>query len=231
MRGKVMAQFIYYVENKRKISILNSIDGYSPLLSASFAQEFEKLGGNIIRRETYKSGSNSFNEQVSKIASDSELIEGIYIPIADNLDVPVLLSNLLSNNVTIPIYGNQDWFTAKGFETSPEISSNLTFESDYFIDYNNPAYLEFSSQFESVTGNDVNRNVLYGYDTAKFLLTIMRNIETSRNNIKNKMFSAVTSTGYHNNISFSKDRVNRFVNLVRYRNGVFQLVDKFKLGD
>jgi branched-chain amino acid transport system substrate-binding protein len=231
MRGKVMAQFIYYVENKRNISILNSIDGYSPLLASSFQDEFERIGGKIIKRETYQSGSSTFSEPVSRIAGDSLLIDGIYIPLADNLDATLILSNLLNYNVRVPIYGNQDWFTAKGFETSPELSSNLTFESDYFIDFDSPDYIKFSSQFESVTGKDLNRNVLYGYDTAKFLLTIMRNIDGSRSNIKNKMISSVTSTGFHNNISFDEQRVNRFLNLLRYRNGVFELVDKFKLGN
>ncbi len=49
-RGKIFAQYIYFVENKRKLAILNSIEGYSPLLAASFTQEFEKLGGKIVAK-------------------------------------------------------------------------------------------------------------------------------------------------------------------------------------
>jgi hypothetical protein len=45
VRGKVMAQYVYYVENRRTVSVLNSIEGYSPVLAASFINEFEKLGG------------------------------------------------------------------------------------------------------------------------------------------------------------------------------------------
>ena len=52
-RGQVMAQYIFYVENKRIVSVINSINGYSPLLASNFSEEFERLGGTILRRETF----------------------------------------------------------------------------------------------------------------------------------------------------------------------------------
>ena len=133
VRGRVMAQYLFFVENKRRISTLNSIEGYSPLLAATFTEEFEKLGGRILRKETYKDGSISFDEQIASIISDSSLIEGIYIPLSENSVAPIILASFVKHNFNIPIYGNQDWLTAKGFETSLSISNNLTFTTDYFL--------------------------------------------------------------------------------------------------
>jgi len=56
----------------------------------------------------------------------------------------------------------------------------------------------------------------------------LRNISRDRINIKNKMQTGISVSGYHNNICFDQNRVNCFLNIVRYRNGVFELVDKFK---
>ncbi len=229
VRGKVMAQYVFYVENKRTISVLNSIDGYSPILAASFISEFENLGGRILRKETFKNDYTDFSGPISKIYTDSLLVEGIYIPLSDNSVAPYIFSELIKYGIKIPLYGNQDWFTAKGFETAPEISNNLVFESDNFVDFNAEAYKNFSEQFISITGKDVNRNVLYGYDAAKFVLTAYRNIEPGRKNLVNKMTSGMVSTGLRNNISFDERRVNKFLNIVRYKNGVFELVDKFRL--
>ncbi len=231
VRGRVMAQYLYYVENKRNISVLNSIDGYSPLLAANFMEEFEQLGGTVLRKETYSNSSISFDEQVSKIYADSLILEGIYIPLSENAVAPMILASLVQFKLDIPVYGNQDWLTAKGFETSLDISNNLTFTSDYFFDYQSEDYYNFNSEFNSVTGKDINRNILYGYDAAKYLLTVIRNIEPTRANIKAKMISGMISTGYHNNISLGKKRINRFLNIVRYKDGVFQLVDKFRLNE
>ena len=227
-RGRIMAQYIYFVENKRNISILNAIEGYSPLLAATFAAEFERLGGQILARETYSSKSFLLDDPVSRIAANAAELEGIYIPLADKTDAPAILSQLVQNDLNLNIYGNQDWLIAKGFEASTELSNKITFSSDYFIEFDSDDFQIFNERFVNITGKDVNRNVLYGYDTAKYLLTVMRNINNNRINIRNKMISGLTSTGYHNNLAFNETRINRFLNIVRYKDGVFQLVDKFR---
>jgi branched-chain amino acid transport system substrate-binding protein len=233
VRGKIMAQYVFYVQNLRQMAVLNSIDGYSPLLAATFVDEFERLGGTIMAKETYKSNSFSVSEPISQIAiadtTDSlNTLEGIYIPLADKIDATVILSQLGKDSLYYPIFGNQDWFSAKGFESAPEISNMLTFSSDYYLDFNDDDYRIFSEKFSQMTGKDPNRNVLYGYDTAKYLLTVMRNIAPRRTGIKDKMISGIMSKGFHNNISFDENRMNRFMNIVRYNNGIFELIEKFR---
>jgi branched-chain amino acid transport system substrate-binding protein len=227
VRGKIMAQYVYFVENKRLMAVLNAIDGYSPLLAATFSDEFERLGGTITVKATYKSNSFSLSEPILKIA-EADTLEGIYIPLTDKIDATAILSQLGQDSIYYPIYGNQDWFTAKGFESAPELSNMLTFSSDYFIDFTDEDYNEFSDNYSEITGKDPNRNVLYGYDIAKYLLTIMRNISPGRTNIKNKIISGIMSKGFHNNISFDENRINRFLNIVRYKDGIFKLVEKFR---
>jgi branched-chain amino acid transport system substrate-binding protein len=229
IRGKIMAQYVFYVENKRTVSVMNSIEGYSPILAASFINEFESLGGKVVRKESFRNDYTDFSGPISKIYSDSLTIEGIYIPLSENSVTPFIFSELIKYGMKIPLYGNQDWFTAKGFETAPEISNNLVFESDYFVDFNSDAYKNFSEQFTLSTGKDVNRNVLYGYDAAKYVLTALRNTEPGRKNLVDKMISGMVSNGLRNNISFDERRVNRFLNIVRYQDSVFELVDKFRI--
>lgn len=230
-RGKIFAQYIYFVENKRRLAILNSIEGYSPLLAASFTKEFEKLGGKIVAKETYKSKSFSLTDQITRLSSIINSIEGIYAPISDASDATAILSQMVQTGVDKAIYGNQDWFLGKGFESSSSISNKLTFDSDYFIDFNDSELREVSIKFKKVSGLELNRNILYGYDTAKFILTVMRNIDPTRKNIKYKIESGINVSGFHNNISFDSERSNKYLNIVRFNNGVFELVDKFREGD
>jgi len=229
-RGKIFAQYLYYVENKRSLAVLNSLESYSPLLAASFSQEFERLGGKIAAKETYKSNSFSLAEQMTRISSLSKSIEGIYAPISDGADANAILSQMVQSGLMLEIYGNQDWFLGKGFESSSELSNKLTFDSDYFIDFNDADFKQFSASFKKTTGMEINRNILYGYDTAKYLLTVIRNIDPTRKNIKYKIESGINVTGFHNNLSFDYDRTNKFINIVRYKDGVFELLDKFRSG-
>jgi branched-chain amino acid transport system substrate-binding protein len=227
-RGRMLAQYLYYVEDKHRMAVFNSIDNYSPLLAASFITEFENLGGEIVMRETYRKDNYDFSSQIAKIFSVAKQIEGIYVPLSDKSDASILLSQLYSGGIDLPIYGNQDWYLVKDIESVSSLSNKLTFTSDYFIDFQDSSFDLFSKSFSALTGYQPGRNVLYGYDTGKYILTILRNINNSRSNIKMKMISGVISNGYHNNISFDSKRINKYINIVRFRDGIFELVDKFR---
>ena len=231
MRAKVMAQYIYYVTGKRKISVLNAVQGYSPLLASIFIQEFKKLGGEIIKNRTYSSGSFDLTAPVSDISADSLVMEGIYVPLTNKIDSAPLLSQMVQQKINTSIFGNQDWFYAKGFETSSALSDQLSFTSDYFIDFTNTSFNTFSKDFIEQTGIDINRNVLYGYDTAEYLLEVINAGADTRAALISSMESGIEVKGYHNNIAFGKDHINRFLNIVRYTDGKFELIDRFKSGE
>ncbi len=231
MRAKVMAQYIYFVTGKRKISVLNAIQGYSPLLASIFTDEFKNLGGEIINNRTYSSGSFDLTNPVSAVAADSLVMEGIYVPLSGKIDAAPLLSQMVQQNINTSIFGNQDWFYAKGFETSSALSDQLSFTSDFFIDYNDTSFISFSKDFVEQTGMDINRNVLYGYDTAEYLLTVINAGADTRSSLVAAMESGIEVKGFHNNIAFGKEHINRFLNIVRYSDGKFELLDRFKSGE
>ncbi|MFZ0453849.1 MAG: ABC transporter substrate-binding protein [Ignavibacteriaceae bacterium] len=229
LRGKVMADYVFRTENKNRLAVLYSVDGYSPLLASTFINEFKKIGGEIFASASYKSNSFSLSEPVSQIAAFQDTLQGIYIPLADKIDVPAIFSQLVQQDTVVtPVFGNQDWFYAKGFESAPAFSENLIFTSDYFINFSDSNFIHFSRDFFNTTNIDPNRNVLYGYDTAEYLLEIIENSNNSRYAVKRKMESGITVKGFHNNISFNKDHINKYLNIVRYKNGRFQLIEKFQ---
>lgn len=228
VRGKVFAQYIFLKEGKRNFAVLNSLDGYSPILAKSFADEFQRLGGNILVKETYRSKSVDLSKQISNLIPYIDRLDGIYIPLSDKFDAEIILSEMLKQNVIIPIYGNQDWINAKGLETSSALSNTLKITSDYFIDFNDKSFIEFNQSFLSTTGKEITRNVLYGYDVAKYLTTALRSLQPTRNTIKLKLDSGLKSNGYHNNISFSKKKRNTYINILSYTDGKFQLIEKYK---
>ena len=230
-RGRLMAQYVYYVENKRKIAILNAVEGYSPALSSSFTQEFEKLGGQIIVRESYRSNTVDLKSQMDRIQEYLDQIDGLYIPLADKADIPVIISFLSQLDLLIPIYGAQDWMSTSGLKSATFLNNNLIFCSDYFLNFNADDYRVFNKDFYSRTNMDVNRNILYGYDTMKYILTIIRSSYAGSSVLASKMISGVISVGFHNNICFDSSRINRYMNIVRYYDGKFELIDKFKMSN
>ncbi|RPI65783.1 MAG: amino acid ABC transporter substrate-binding protein, partial [Ignavibacteriales bacterium] len=217
MRAKAMAQYVFYVENKRKMGVLNAIEGYSPLLATVFTEEFRQLGGEVIISQTFKSRSSDFDTPVSELNKRINEIEGMYIPVADKDDINPLLTALSKGNISIPVYANQDWFIGKLYEAFPGLTNNLIFESDYFIDYSSYTYDSFNEEFMKVAGLEAERNMLYGYDITRYFLSQVTKVNADPEFIARRMMEGNTVTGYHNNICFDEERVNKFVNIVRYR--------------
>lgn len=228
-RGKIMANYIFVTEGKKKIGIINSIEGYSPLIASAFEDEFNKLGGNILFRDTFKFNSGISTTGINKMKEFRNSLDGVFIPLSDKSEAPFILSQLVQNEIDLPLYGNQDWMLAKGFESSTTLSNKLTFTSDYFIDYNDPYFQNFSRKFFNKTNMELNRNVLYGYDAAKYILSVIENTLPERLKIRNKMKSGIKILGYHNNVSFDSGRINRNLNIIKYNNGIFELIDRFEL--
>src|ERR1017187_3970917 len=94
LRGKIMAQYIYFVENKKKMAILSPEEGYSSSVANVFKNEFIKLGGKIIIEVTYSSNSYDLSSQISKIQARVKDIQGLYVQITDKSDASIILSQL-----------------------------------------------------------------------------------------------------------------------------------------
>ncbi|MFA4923269.1 MAG: penicillin-binding protein activator, partial [Ignavibacteriaceae bacterium] len=134
LHGKIMAQYLYYVENKRSIAVIFPQDGNANKIGKNFISEFKSLGGKVMDA-SYPSRILSIESAINNLKNNINGREGIYCPINDGKMISVLLSAFMKKGIDLPLYGNQDWFTTKGLETSSALSEKLTFTSDSFIDY------------------------------------------------------------------------------------------------
>ncbi len=227
VRGKTMADFVFYNENKLKLGVINSNAGYSQKLADAFIAEFEKLGGQVLIHQIYPANSVEITQQINQMLPFVNSLDGIYAPISDKNDATVILSSLVLDSLYLPMYGNQDWFLAKGLETSTTLSDNLIMTSDYFINFNDPEFIDLSKRFFAETKGDMNRNVLYGYDAANYLLEILAAADNNTEKIKQLINSGSPFNGIHNNLQFDSNHVNKYLNFIRYKDGLYQLVKRF----
>ena len=227
VRGKTMADFIFYNEKKIKIGVVNSNVGYAQKLADAFINEFEKIGGQVLTHQIYPANSIEITPEINNILPFANSLEGLYAPISDKNDATVILSSLVLDSLYLPMYGNQDWFLANGLETSTTLSNNLIISSDYFIDFMDPQFEDLSKKFSTESGKEMNRNVLYGYDVTDFLLGIINSSNNDADRITQLINSGKVFKGYHNNLLFDINHVNKFLNFIKYKNGLYQLLTRY----
>jgi len=233
-RGKVMANYAFNIDTVRRAAILKSRDTYSSILAQAFAEEFTKLGGEIWVETDYQSGKYDFKESVDSINQFRDTLQAIYVPVTGSNDAAYVMSYLVTDSLqvdslNIKIYGNQDWFSTKLLKSSSTIGNNLIFTSDYFIPFRNRNYKQFNKKYFEQNKYDSNRNVLYGYDVTKFLLSILNVNGDNVYSVSQALKTSKEVKGFHNNFLFNKNRVNSFLNLVKYKNGIFRLIDRYKV--
>lgn len=233
-RGKVMANYAFNIDTVRRAAILKSRDTYSSILAQAFAEEFTKLGGEIWVETDYQSGKYDFKESVDSINQFRDTLQAIYVPVTGSNDAAYVMSYLVTDSLqvdslNIKIYGNQDWFSTKLLKSSSTIGNNLIFTSDYFIPFRNRNYKQFNKKYFEQNKYDSNRNVLYGYDVTKFLLSILNVNGDNVYSVSQALKTSKEVKGFHNNFLFNKNRVNSFLNLVKYKNGIFRLLDRYKV--
>ncbi|MGA8265135.1 MAG: ABC transporter substrate-binding protein [Ignavibacteriaceae bacterium] len=227
VRGKTMADFVFYNEKKLKMGVINSNTGYSQKLADAFITEYENLGGQVLTHQIYSANSIEITQQINQMLPFANSLEGIYAPISDKNDATVILSSLVLDSLYLPMYGNQDWFLAKGMETSTTLSNNLVMTSDYFIDFKDQKFEDLSKKFFTETGNEMNRNVLYGYDAANYLLQILDETNNDPNKMAQFIYSGFSFKGIHNDLLFDDNHVNKILNFVRYKDGVYHLIKRY----
>lgn len=231
LRGKAMAQYAFFVESKRKFAVINSIEGYSTIMANSFIEEIKKLGGQIVFKETFKSINTDVANIFSKMKTFIKEIDGLYLPVSQSKDVEFLISELQKLNLKVPIFGTQDWLEAKGLESSTNISNLIRITSDYFIDYKDARYIEFNNSFTELIGKEPNRYNLYGYDLAKHLTNMFKTTVPNRYGFKMKLSSGAKTVGLKNNITFSSRKRNTYLNILKYSDGKFSLIERFKANE
>ena len=228
MRGKGLAQYIYFVENKKKMVVISSEEGYSKNLARSFIEEFTNLGGKIVKKFTYSIKEPQIDSVFEYLKKRSKDYEGIYIPLSSENLAPNFLSGFLTSEVKANIYGNQDWLNSKGLENHTELNNRFVVSSDYFIDYQSEEFSQFNKMFNEKTNLEVNRNVLYGYDAAKYLLGILLLSNKEKSLEELLADDKLTVSGLHNSIGLDSGRANRYQNIIRFKNNVFELIDRFR---
>lgn len=229
LRGKGMAQFVYNVENKRNIAVLYSSEGYGSILAESFMLEFKKLGGNITLYEEYSAAKTNLEEHFQKLTPYMASLDGVYLPVSDSRVTSILISELSKMDFSKSIYGNQDWLLGSAVDKPVDMLNQLILSSDYFIDFYTDNYKIVSRDFYEYTGMIFDRNAAYGFDAANLILSQVTSSSIRSTDVQNLLSSGLKFTGIRTDYSFDYGGANKYLNFLKYVDGVFEQILRLKV--
>ncbi len=172
-QGLVMARFAANDLKLRKAAILKDVkNDYSVGLAKFFADEFVRLGGQVVAEEGYSEGDSDFKAQLTAIKSKSPeilVVPGYYT------EVGIIANQARDLGMKQPLLGGDGWDSAKTIEIGGKAIEGSYFTNHYATDDPNPVVQEFIAKYKARFGGEMpDAMAALGYDTMRLLADALK---------------------------------------------------------
>ena len=167
-QGAVMAKFAANTLKAKTAALLGDVNSdYSKGMSQYFEEQFNKLGGRIIMRQSYTQTDPDFKGQLTSIRAanpDVIFVPGYYG------QVGVIAKQAKELGITAPLLGGDGWDAPQLWELGGEALRGNYMANHYSIDDPSPAIQKFVADYKArYNGTAPDAIAALAYDAMKIL--------------------------------------------------------------
>ena len=225
-QGRVLARFAREKLHLGKIAMLTDVkQDYSVDLTRFFKEEFARLGGTIVKEESYSSGDTDFRAQLSAIRAakpDAFCIPGYYS------EVSLILKQARQFGLTIPGLGCDGWANDTLLSIGGKAVEGCYFTNHFSPDDPSPLVQKFVSAYKTKYGAVPDTFGALGYDAARLLADAIRRAGKPESQaIRDALAGTKDFQGVTGEISIDEKRnASKSVLVITIKNGRFEIADK-----
>ncbi|MBT3419495.1 MAG: ABC transporter substrate-binding protein [Candidatus Magasanikbacteria bacterium] len=193
-QGVFAANYIYNDLGKRKVAIMNTQDDWGIGLSGAFKNRFEELGGEITSKDEFTPDRKDFRSELTKIkASDAELV---YFPGFTEASIAAL-KQVTELGIEKPFFGGDTWADTTIHESG--LAEGIT-----FVVPKTSLSDDFVSKMEARGANPTVCSPR-AYDNIKLFASIIEDVGTDTEKIKEALYNTRNFEGVAGPISFDEN--------------------------
>ena len=171
-QGEVMAKFCLNSLHKTKVAILTDVrQDYSVGFAASFRDYFTKHGGTVVAEQSYSSGDQDLNAQLTSVKGANP--EAIFVPGYYN-EVGLIARQSRELGLNIPLMGGDGWDSPTLTQIGGQAIEGDYFSNHFSTDDTSPIVQGFVKDYRARFGKDPDAMAALGYDGAGVLLDAMK---------------------------------------------------------
>lgn len=172
-QGYVIAKFAHDTLKLNKAAILKDVrNDYSVGLARVFAENFKKLGGQILDEESFSNGDVDFKAQLTNIKNARP--EALYVP-GYYTDVGLIARQAREVGLKVPLLGGDGWDSDRLYEIGGAALEGSYFSNHYSVDDPSPRIQEFVAKFKKAYGGQTPDSLAaQAYDAAGMLFDAMK---------------------------------------------------------
>ncbi len=204
-QGSVMAKFsINHLKMKRAAIFRDIRSDYSVGLANFYAEEYKKMGGEIVTDVAYSSGDVDFKSQLNSIKGKKPDI--IFVP-GYYTEVGLISRQAKELGLKAVLLGGDGWDSEKLTEIAGDSIFGSFFSNHYSHEDKSPVVQNFVNQYKAKYGEVPNGLAAMGYDAALVALDATRRAtELTSVGIRAALAATTNFQGVTGVITINKDR-------------------------
>lgn len=203
-QAKIMAQFARNNLHLDRVAILyQSGDDYSTDLGDYFAQEFARLGGNVVLRVPYLKDSLDYADQWSKVRGSNP--QAVYLPGYDK-ESGLIIKQAYKMGIDLPFLGGDLWSDAMPKYLEAPVQEGYEVKA-WNADSPNPVSRAFVRHFRWVKKDEILSGSALAYDAVKLLADAIRRAHSlDRRKLRDALAQTQNFVGVTGSIRFDLQR-------------------------
>jgi len=172
VQGAAIAQFgAKTLGAKRAALMVDRKQDYSTGLEKVIRDVFTRLGGQIVLTQSYQSGDQDFNAQITDIKGANPEI--IFLP-GYYGDVGLFAKQARDKGLTVPILGGDGWDSPSLYKIGGAALNGCYFSNHYSPDDADPLVQKFVSDYKSRYGTVPDALAATAYDAARIMFDAIK---------------------------------------------------------
>lgn len=223
-QGTVMGKFAFETQHYTKVAVLYDVkQDYSTGLAQYFEEEFVRLGGNVVTKESYTGGDTDFRAQLTSIKNADA--QAIFIPGYYN-DAGNIARQARSLGITTPLLGGDGWSDPSLFTLGGDAIEGSCVSDHYSAENPDPIVQNFVLKYQQRFNQTPSGLSACAYDAAKILCdAITRAGSTAPDAIRDALAATKDFKGATGTISINEQHnAVKPATVVRVEKGVFRYV-------
>jgi branched-chain amino acid transport system substrate-binding protein len=203
-QGSVMARFAVEKMHLKKGAILiHQGNDYSEGISKNFRTEYERLGGQIIYEDRYRSGDNDFSVLIEKAKNSG--CEVLFIP-GYYTEVGPMIKQGNEAWKNIVLMGGDGWDSPDIFKLGNFSGLKAYMSSHFSSDDQNPQVQSFVKKYTEKYGKKPGAMAALGYDAAKIMAWVIVQGNDDSEEIKKAIHGLKNYPGVTGSITLNEKR-------------------------
>lgn len=204
-QGTVMGIFAANDLKATNAAILRDMSSdYSLGLAREFKMAFERLGGHVLKEESYQAGDANFKAQLTAIKQlnpDVIFIPGYYT------EVGLMMRQARELGIQSKLIGSDGWDSARLTEIAGDAAENAFFSNHYSEQNHTPEVDAFVRDFEKTYSHKPDGFAALGYDSVFILADALKRTQVvNRENVRNELARVRSLPTVTGKITFTPER-------------------------